>query len=121
MGKIKLTEKQKGIVTKLNDELYTADYLEEWLNRNDNVYINAAAALSAMGATGFYRAVLAMEQAEILLEESGDPVEPPAESQEVIAPAETPAESKEPAAPAKQPKRRSNKKTEVKKDENDSI
>lgn len=121
MGKIKLTEKQKGIVTKLNDELYTVDYLEEWLNRNDNVYINAPAALSAMGATGFYRAVLAMEQAEILPEESGEPVEPPAESQEVIAPAEPSAENKEPAAPVKQSKRRSNKKSEVKKGENNSI
>lgn len=64
MEKITLTENQKAIVTRLGDPVYTPDYLEEWLNRNDSVYINAPAALSSMGANGFYKAVLAIEQTE---------------------------------------------------------
>lgn len=64
MEKIILTENQKAIVTRLGDPVYTPEYLEEWLNRNDSVYINAAAALSSMGANGFYKAVLAIERAE---------------------------------------------------------
>lgn len=39
---------------------YTVDYLEAWINRNDNVETNAVAALSAMGVKGFYRAVRLM-------------------------------------------------------------
>lgn len=64
MEKITLTENQKAIVTRLGDTVYTPDYLEEWLNRSDSVYINAPAALSSMGANGFYKAVLAIERAE---------------------------------------------------------
>jgi hypothetical protein len=62
MEKIILSEKQKDIVTRLADPIYTPEYLETWLNRNDNVFVNAPAALSAMGASGFYRAVCAIEQ-----------------------------------------------------------
>lgn len=55
--KIQLTLEEKKIVQELNDPLYTVEYLEEWINRNDNVAINAVAALSAMGAKGYYKAV----------------------------------------------------------------
>lgn len=57
---IKLTENEKRIVRELNDPTYTVEYLEEWINRNDNVQINAVAALSAMGAKGYYAAVKRM-------------------------------------------------------------
>lgn len=121
MGKIKLNEKQKDIVIRLNDELYTVDYLEEWLNRNDNVYINAPAALSAMGASGFYRAIVAMEQAEIMQAQAADPGKPPAESQEPVASGEPSQESEEPSKPVKPTKTRNNKKSEGKQNENDGI
>ena len=52
-----MTDKEKTIVEKLNDPVYTVDYLETWLNRNDNVFINAPAALQEMGVKGFYTAV----------------------------------------------------------------
>lgn len=64
MGKITITEKQEAIIRRLNDPLYTVEFLKEWVNRNDNVFINAPAALQAMGARGFFAAVRAIEQAE---------------------------------------------------------
>ncbi|WP_418581546.1 hypothetical protein [Hominenteromicrobium sp.] len=64
MGKITITEKQEAIIRRLNDPLYTVEFLKEWVNRNDNVFINAPAALQAMGASGFFAAVRAIEQAE---------------------------------------------------------
>ncbi|MCU7378144.1 hypothetical protein OBO34_07225 [Clostridiales Family XIII bacterium ASD5510] len=54
---IKLTDKEKEIVKKLDDSLFTAEYLEEWINRKDRVDVNAPAALQAVGAQGYYRAV----------------------------------------------------------------
>lgn len=95
MEKITLTENQKAIVTRLGDTVYTPDYLEEWLNRSDSVYINAPAALSSMGANGFYKAVLAIERAE----QTGT------------------AAAGKPAAPVTTPKKRTTKKTEVKENE----
>ena len=64
MGKITITEKQEAIIRRLNDPLYTVEFLKEWVNRNDNVFINAPAALQAMGASGFFAAVRAIEQAK---------------------------------------------------------
>ena len=55
-----LTEQEKEIVEQINHNLYTKEYLEHWINRNDNVFINAAAALNAMAAKGFYEAVKAI-------------------------------------------------------------
>ena len=52
-----MTEREKEIVTELNHELYTVEYLEHWLNRNDSIALNPSAALQAMGAQGFYEAV----------------------------------------------------------------
>ena len=62
MGKITITEKQEAIIRRLNDPLYTVEFLKEWVNRNDNVFINAPAALQAMGASGFFAAVRAIER-----------------------------------------------------------
>lgn len=60
MKRIELTEREKEIVTALDHKMYTVGYLEEWINRNDNVFINAPAALNSMGAHGFYTAVKAI-------------------------------------------------------------
>ena len=62
MGKITITEKQEAIIRRLNDPLYTVEFLKEWVNRNDNVFINAPAALQAMGVSGFFAAVRAIER-----------------------------------------------------------
>lgn len=60
MKKIVITEQEKEIIASLKHDLYTVEYLEEWINRNDNVFINAMAALNAMAAKGFYDAVKAI-------------------------------------------------------------
>lgn len=60
MREVRLTDKEKEIVRKLNHELYTVEYLEEWLSRNDNVYIDPREALKTMAAHGYYTAVKKM-------------------------------------------------------------
>lgn len=60
MEEVRLTDREKEIIEKLNHSVYTVEYVEHWINRNDNVFINAAAALNAMGAKGFYTAVRQM-------------------------------------------------------------
>ena len=57
-----MTDREKEIVKGLNHSLYTVEYLEEWINRNDNVFVNAPAALQAMGAKGYYEAVKRMAE-----------------------------------------------------------
>ena len=52
-----MTAKEREIVERLNHPVYTTDFLEEWIQGKDNVFINAPAALQAMGAKGFYEAV----------------------------------------------------------------
>ena len=59
---IKLTQSQKDLIDKLNHPIYTVDYIEEWVNRNDPININAPAALAAMGAKGFFDAVKCFEK-----------------------------------------------------------
>ena len=61
---ITISEKQKEIIKRLNHSLHTAEFLQEWLNRRDNVFVNAPAALQAMGASGFYDAVKQIEKLE---------------------------------------------------------
>ena len=63
---IKLTELEKRIITEFDHPLYTVDFIEFWVNRNDNMLINPAAALQAMGAKGYYDAVheMAAQQEE---------------------------------------------------------
>lgn len=60
MREVRLTDKEKEIVRKLNHELYTVEYLEEWLSRNDNVFIDPMKALNTMAAHGYYTAVKKM-------------------------------------------------------------
>lgn len=57
---IDMTDKEKEIVKELNHPLYTVEFLEEWKDREDNVFVNAPAALQAMGANGYYDAVKQM-------------------------------------------------------------
>ena len=63
---VTLSEKQKDIISRLDDKLYTAEFLQEWLNNNDNVAVNAPGALQAMGAKGFFAAVLQIEKAGLM-------------------------------------------------------
>lgn len=41
----------------LKDPLYTIEFLENWINRDDTVLSNAPAALQAVGAKSYYRAI----------------------------------------------------------------
>lgn len=66
---ITLTEKQKQIIEKLNHKLFTVEYIEEWINRDDNVFINAPAALSAIECKGFFEAVKALESCGVLFKD----------------------------------------------------
>ena len=59
---ITLTEQEKNTIVAMGHDLYTEKYLEEWINRNDNVFANPAAALNAMGAKGYYEAVKAINE-----------------------------------------------------------
>ena len=52
-----MTEREREITRELNHPIYTVEFVEEWANRNDNVFVNAPAALQAMGAKGFLTAV----------------------------------------------------------------
>ena len=52
-----MTDREKEIVRGLKHPLYTVEYLEEWINRNDNVFTNAPAALQAVCAKGYYEAI----------------------------------------------------------------
>lgn len=55
-----MTDREKEVVRELNHPLYTVEFLEEWKDRDDNVFTNAPGALQAMGANGFYEAVKRM-------------------------------------------------------------
>lgn len=63
---IEISDKQKEIIRKLDHKLYTVEFLEEWLNRSDSVFVNAPAALQAMGADGFFAAVKMIEKLEAI-------------------------------------------------------
>lgn len=63
---IEISDKQKQIIRKLDHKLYTVEFLEEWLNRSDSVFVNAPAALQAMGADGFFAAVKMIEKLEVI-------------------------------------------------------
>lgn len=63
---IEISDKQKEIIRKLDHKLYTVEFLEEWLNRSDSVFVNAPAALQAMGADGFFAAVKMIEKLEVI-------------------------------------------------------
>jgi hypothetical protein len=59
-----LSETEKTIIAGLGHPIYTADFIQEWINRNDSVFANAPAALQAVAAKGFYEAVKAMDAAK---------------------------------------------------------
>lgn len=63
---IEISDKQKEIIRKLDHKLYTVEFLEEWLNRKENVFVNAPAALQAMVADGFFAAVEMIEKLEVI-------------------------------------------------------
>lgn len=70
MKKVVLTKEEKEVITMLNDPLYTVEFIEEWVNRDDNVFTNAPAALQCMSANGFYRAVKGIVEQRNLLKGS---------------------------------------------------
>lgn len=61
---MKITDAEKERIVQLNHPLYTVEFLEHWVNRNDNPMINALAALQAMGAKGYLEAVRQMVKTE---------------------------------------------------------
>ena len=52
-----LSEEEKSIIIKLGHTIYTPDFIEHWINRNDIVSINAPAALQAVAAKAYYQAI----------------------------------------------------------------
>lgn len=62
MSKKELSEEERQLVESLKNSLYTVSFLEEWINRNDNVFVNAPAALQAAAAKGFYQAIHRMSE-----------------------------------------------------------
>jgi len=68
--KTELTPNQRAIIERLNHPLFTVEFIEEWLKSDTDVYTNAPAFLSAIGALtfsayGFYTAVKAIEKGVI--------------------------------------------------------
>lgn len=61
-----MQQEEKNLIAKLGSEYFTVEHVEHWINRNDNVFINAPAALIAMEAKGFYAAV------QLFLKRKGD-------------------------------------------------
>lgn len=61
-----MTDQEKAVVKTLNHPLYTVSFLEEWIDRNDNVYANAPAALQAIGAKGYYEAVKRIVETQLI-------------------------------------------------------
>lgn len=62
---IKLTEYEKMIINGLDHPLYTLDFIQTWINWEDNVMANPVAALQAMGAKGYYEAVHQMSERQL--------------------------------------------------------
>jgi predicted RNA-binding Zn-ribbon protein involved in translation (DUF1610 family) len=58
-----LSGAEQTIISGLKHPLYTVEFIQEWINRDDLVFINAPAALQAVAAKGFYEAVKAMNAA----------------------------------------------------------
>ena len=61
-----MTDREKEIVKQLAHPLYTVNFLEKWINRNDSVFANAPSALQACQAKGFYEAVKILATKESL-------------------------------------------------------
>lgn len=74
---MEITQPEKEFIIHLNHPLYTVEFLEHWVNRNDNPMINAPAALQAMGAKGFLEAVRRIVALDVTGEQRsvGDTVE----------------------------------------------
>ena len=59
-----MTDREKEIIKEIADPLYTVEFLEKWIVRSDNVEVNAPAALQAVEAKGFYRAIKCLAEKE---------------------------------------------------------
>ena len=65
-----MTDREKEIIKEITDPLYTVEFLEKWIVRSDNVEVNAPAALQAVEAKGFYRAIKCLAGKEAAGEKS---------------------------------------------------
>jgi hypothetical protein len=54
-GKRRLSGAEQTIIRGLRHPLYTVDFIQEWINRDDIVFLNAPAALRAVAAKVFTR------------------------------------------------------------------
>ena len=61
-----LSEKEKEVIFNLGHSVYTPDFVEHWINRNDIVDINAPAALQAVAAKAYYQAVVRMIKSNLI-------------------------------------------------------
>lgn len=55
--KIVLTRKERMCIEELGDSIYTPKFIEEFVNRDENVFNNAPVALQIMGCDGYLKAV----------------------------------------------------------------
>ena len=62
----KLTKREKDIVKKLNRPPYTVEYLEEWLDTDDETVANPTVALTIAYIEGFYDAVQAIDKQNLM-------------------------------------------------------
>ena len=61
---IKLTENEKQVILKLNDPIYNAEYIEQWVNEKADVQANGIGALCVIGAKAYLTAVQNMIKSE---------------------------------------------------------
>lgn len=61
-----LTPRQEAIINRLNHSVYTAKYISEWLGREDNIAVNAPAALIEAGVHAYYEAVVQLERSQLI-------------------------------------------------------
>lgn len=59
-----MSEKEKEIVTEFCHPIFTVEYLEKWINRNDSVCLSPVSALQIAEAKGFYEAVKLLAREE---------------------------------------------------------
>jgi hypothetical protein len=61
-GKIILSGAERTIIAGLGHPVYTAEFVEEWVNWKGSVLINVFAGMQSCSARGFYEAVKLMAE-----------------------------------------------------------
>ncbi len=70
-NKRKLTEDEKRVIENLGDSLYTVEYVEDWLNFNEDVFTNTVGALNCASVKGFLVAVDCIVKNSKMIESEG--------------------------------------------------